>query len=626
MSEVFCVPKSRSPLILSLLFLVTLFLFGTDLLHASGTKPKLPLYYKQWIDEDVPYIITQGEHREFLALQTDDERDRFIEQFWESRNPTPHDTINTLKEEHYRRLAYVRTEFGDDRYNDGWRTDMGRIYITLGAPQQKATYHQGMSTRPVEIWFYQSPSPALPAYFNLVFYKKSEADPYTLYSPREDGPTKIVTNDEHNESRALKTIDKAMGSEATHAMVSLIPGEPIDIDHPNPTMSSDLMLDAIRNLPEQKLEKDRINRQRTANREVVNSTIFSGFHAIELQTVVLRDQFGLSTVHYIVTNRQPDPTIIGTLPDKKPGYHLTLTTHVITDAGAPIYERKEELAGHVSPAGATAGSAKKFAVEGRLPLVPGNYVVESVMTNELTRDSARASTRVSVPARQADTIAMSGLMVYRGNALKTSHDQLPFTLAGLRFPPRGEQLVELHPGESLPLVFQLWLPPTNAAAIPTGAKAPIVHIHYTLGSVALSGAGGGRIDQDQDVLASDVDTVGNLVTGNNLDTTALAQGTYRLVVRATESGSSHSAFATMTIKVVSMPEATEMWSAYSDDQQHPQWQDDLLRGLAAEAQQDNRAALAAYQRALAMKPGSGEVQTRLDLLNKKLAKENATQR
>ena len=520
----------------------------------------------------------------------------------------------------------MRIEFGDDRYNDGWRTDMGRVYITLGAPQQKSTYHQGMSTRPVEIWFYQSPSPALPAYFNLVFYKKSEVEPYTLYSPREDGPTKIVTNDLHEDAQALKTIDKSMGSEATHAMVSLVPGEPIDIDHPSPTMTSDLMLDAIRNLPEQKLEKDRIDRQRLANREVVNSTIFSGFHAIELQTVVLRDQFGLSTAHYIVTNRQPDSTILGILPDKQPGYHLTLTTHVMTDTGTPIYERKEELQGHVSPAGVVAGRDQKFAGEGRLPLTAGNYIVESVVTNSLTRDSARASTRVSIPARQTDAIAMSGLMVYRGNPLKTSHDQLPFTLAGLRFPPRGQQMVELHPGESLPLVFQLWIPPATAASIPAGAKAPLIHLRYTLGSVALSGGGQGRIDENQEVQGSDVDSAGNLVTGKKLDTTALAQGTYRLVVRATESGSPHSAFATMTVKVVSTPEATDMWSAYSDDQQYPQWQDDLLRGLAAEAQNDNPAALAAYRRSLALKPGSVEVKSRLDLLTQRLARQEPAHR
>lgn len=615
--------RSRLLVVLSLLVVSV---FAATGLHGLGPKPVLAAYYKQWIDEDVPYIITQQERREYLRLQSDDERDKFIEQFWESRNPVAHSSINTFKEEHYRRLAFVRSEFGDERYNDGWRTDMGRVYITLGPPQQKAKYHQGMSTRPVEIWFYQSPSPALPAYFNLVFYKKSEADPYSLYSPRADGPTKIVTNDQHDDSLALKTIDKSMGAEATHAMVSLIPGESINIDRPNPTMTSDLLLDSVRNLPEQKLEKERISRQRMANREAVTSTIFSGFHAIELQTVVLRDEFGYSSVHYMVTNRQPDPSILGQLPSKQPGYRLTLSTRVMTEAGVAIYERKEELAGQVTPNAAEAGSAKRFAAEGRLPLVPGNYLVECVLTNQLTHDSTRASTRVSVPAQQPESLNMSALMVYRGKPLQTLQDQLPFTLSGLRFAPRGQQMVEVHAGERLPLVFQLWLPPTSATAIPAGGKVPIIHMHYTLGSVALSGGGQGRIDEDQEVQASDVDSVGNLVTGKSFDTSDLATGSYRLVVRATESGSPHSAYATMTVKVVSSQEPTEMWSAFSADQDHPRWQDDLLRGLAAEAQKDDQGAAAAYRRALALKPGSAEVQTRLDLLTQRLARQEPAHR
>ena len=586
--------------------------------HAQSSK-KLPPHYRQWIDEDVPYIITQEERREFIKLQSDDERDRFIDQFWESRNPSPHSSVNVFKEEHYRRLAYVRTTFGDERYNDGWRSDMGRVYITLGAPQQISKLHQGMSTRPVEIWFYQSLSPALPAYFNLVFYKRSEADPYTLYSPRMDGPTKVVTNDEHDDARALHTIDQAMGAEATHAMVSLIPGEPIDIKHPSPTMESDLLLDEVRNLPEQKLEKARIERQRARSQEVVTSSIFTGFNATELQTVVLHDNRGLSTVHYIVTNEKPDAGLIGTLPDKRTGYDLTLLTHVTTDSGKAIYERKEQLVGVVSPDAAKAGKERRFAAEGRLPLVPGNYIVEAVLTNNLTHASSRTSSRVSVPSVTSDAIAISGLMAYRGRPLQTPREQLPFTVAGLRFAPRGEQQVELHAGESLPLVYQLWLPQREkivASPVAAGTQQT-VHLHYTLGTVALSGGDPDRIEEDQDVPVTDVDRAGNLVNGHSLDTMNLQQGTYRLVVRATESGSAHSAYATMTIKIVPALIPVEMWTAFGDEQQHPLWQDDLLRGLAAEAMENDLEATACYRRVLAAKPDVVDAQNRLDALTKK---------
>jgi len=37
----------------------------------------------------VPYIITGEERAAFKKLTTDDEREQFIENFWERRNPNP---------------------------------------------------------------------------------------------------------------------------------------------------------------------------------------------------------------------------------------------------------------------------------------------------------------------------------------------------------------------------------------------------------------------------------------------------------------------------------------------------------------------------------------------------------
>ncbi len=617
----FCPFSFEGPFLRKLCYLALLLLL-LPCTASVAQKPlslkQLPLHYRQWIEEDVPYIITQDERREYMKLQSDDERDHFIELFWDSRNPVPHSSFNAFKEEHYRRLAYVRTNFGDERYNDGWRSDMGRVYITLGPPQQKSNFHQGIATRPVEIWFYQSPSPALPAYFNLVFYKRSEADPYTLYSPRDDGPTKVITNDRHDDAEALHVIDQSMGPEATHAMVSLLPSEPIDIKHPNPTMSSDLLLDAVRNLPEQKLEKERIARQRSANRELVTSSIINSSRPAELQTVVLHDEFGRSTVHYTVVDQQPDAALIGLLPDKRTGYELTLTTRVMTDSGAAIYESSDRLTSPVSAEAAKLGREKRFAAEGRLPLVPGNYTLESVLTNNLTHESTRSSAKISVPSRSTDTLGMSGLIVYGGHALQTSKVRLPFTLAGLRFPPRGEQIVEIHAGEHLPLVFQLWLPQTA----PTPGAS--VHLHYVLGSVASSSTDISRVEEDQEVPAKEADTVGNLVTGKTLDTSNLSVGTYRLIVRATESGSPRSAFATMTVRVVPTQVAVDVWTAFSDEQRHPVWQDDLLRGIAAEAQKDDTEAAAAYRRVLSINPTASEAQKRLDALSQKIAQRTTT--
>ena len=56
-------------------------------LHKLETE--LPNPYKQWLNEDVVYIITAEERTAFLRLQTNEEREQFIEQFWLRRDPTP---------------------------------------------------------------------------------------------------------------------------------------------------------------------------------------------------------------------------------------------------------------------------------------------------------------------------------------------------------------------------------------------------------------------------------------------------------------------------------------------------------------------------------------------------------
>lgn len=88
--------------------------------------------YKKWLNEEVPYIITNEERAAFKKLGTDDEREQFIEQFWERRNPNPGSPENEFKEEYYRRIAYSNEHYASGL--PGWKTDRGRIYIMYGPP------------------------------------------------------------------------------------------------------------------------------------------------------------------------------------------------------------------------------------------------------------------------------------------------------------------------------------------------------------------------------------------------------------------------------------------------------------------------------------------------------------
>jgi GWxTD domain-containing protein len=112
-------------------------------------RKELETPYKKWLDEDVAYIITDEERAAFKRLQTDEEREQFIEQFWLRRDPTPDTVENEYKEEHYRRIAYANEHFASGI--PGWKTDRGRIYITFGPADEVESHPSGGSyQRPIE--------------------------------------------------------------------------------------------------------------------------------------------------------------------------------------------------------------------------------------------------------------------------------------------------------------------------------------------------------------------------------------------------------------------------------------------------------------------------------------------
>ena len=91
--------------------------------------------YDKWLNEDVVYLISPQERAGFQGLKSDQERDRFIEQFWLQRDPTLDTVENEFKEEHYRRIAYSNDRFGSTKAA-GWKSDRGRMYIGYGPPDE----------------------------------------------------------------------------------------------------------------------------------------------------------------------------------------------------------------------------------------------------------------------------------------------------------------------------------------------------------------------------------------------------------------------------------------------------------------------------------------------------------
>ena len=128
---------------------------GSQQADRSETSP-----YVKWLNEDVVYIIDDKERAAFQKLTTDEERNKFIEQFWERRSPTPGSGAtdnNAFMKEHYRRIAYANERFRTTSGTPGWQTDRGHMYILYGPPDELESHPKGggQISYPFEAWKYR---------------------------------------------------------------------------------------------------------------------------------------------------------------------------------------------------------------------------------------------------------------------------------------------------------------------------------------------------------------------------------------------------------------------------------------------------------------------------------------
>jgi GWxTD domain-containing protein len=129
-------------------------------------KQELHGVYKTWLEQDVRWIITDTEAQAFKRLSNDEERDAFIENFWQRRNPSPDSPENEYRDEIYARIAYANEHYAAGK--PGWMTDRGHIYIAYGKPDDIDSHPSGgeyerpmdegggsTATFPFEVWHYR---------------------------------------------------------------------------------------------------------------------------------------------------------------------------------------------------------------------------------------------------------------------------------------------------------------------------------------------------------------------------------------------------------------------------------------------------------------------------------------
>jgi GWxTD domain-containing protein len=95
--------------------------------------------------------------------------------FWERRDPTPETSRNEAMIEFFRRVRYAEQHF--QGMGPGWRSDMGRIYIKFGPPDQVESRAASTQSPQLEIWYYNQP------YRQFIFADREGFGRYTLVNP-----------------------------------------------------------------------------------------------------------------------------------------------------------------------------------------------------------------------------------------------------------------------------------------------------------------------------------------------------------------------------------------------------------------------------------------------------------
>src|SRR6187402_2647178 len=535
---------------------VTCFVFALVLAQSSmlAKDPRLPEMYAHWLNQEVNYLITSEERTEFLHLTSNATREQFIETFWKIRNPSPAAPTNVFKEEHYQRLAYANQHFGTLSLNDGASTARGMVYITLGEPAQIQSYPESKHLRPIQMWFYQNTSGTIPVHFYVLFYKPSPIEDYKLYSPTGDRPQKLIngTDAVNNDAVAIKIINDDLGVEMAHVALSLIPGEPVDLKSPSPSMQSDILLSNIRNYWNLPLNKERIRVRRGAS-EQVSQRIILGEEFFDVTAVVERNATKQLRVNYLLRFREPRDLGLAQQADGRFFYNFLLEAKLTSASGKEVYRQTEKLSDYLSQKQFEEIKTKIFGVEGSLPIAPGHYDLHLALTNQISHQTFQQTKAVLVPAYDHPLAISSVFFAANETPGKDYAGNLPFSYSGLKLTPVGSDNTSVTQGDPLRMIFQLW----EAAGNPSELRGKTLEINYVIGQLGSQE----KQEEQQTVDRSDFDAAGNLLIGRDFRTDILRPGSYRLIIKVENPEDHNTVYQSLSFRVApASPAPPALWT------------------------------------------------------------------
>ena len=427
---------------------------------ADERVERLPRVHRDWIEKEVVYIITEQEREVFLTLETLEERDRFIEQFWRRRDPNPATPVNEFRQEHYRRYEYANTYLGRDTFRDGWQTDRGRFYILLGEPRDIQRFDGYAELNSAHLWFYQGdPRLGIPSFFYLLFFKRDDFGEYRLYHPVIDGPAALLrgnpTSGPSSDNRAAVQNLRKVAAELANASLSFDPSDPSDLDGARPSLGTDIMISRIEESPKRVIRTDYADAYlRYGNR--VSADYSFNYVPSRSAFALLADASGASLVHFSI-EIDPENFSIEHDPDEAKYYTtLDISIEARAEDGRLVVATDKEAYIEMSQSQMLELQSRPFAYQDDFPLIPGDFTVSVIVRNRVLRQYTVAESEVSVPSLSADAPTVAGVFLAfdseRRGGVADSKRVATFQVGALRFQPAAGSLFAL--GETVHLVAQ----------------------------------------------------------------------------------------------------------------------------------------------------------------------------
>jgi GWxTD domain-containing protein len=418
----------------------------------------LPERYRVWLDEEVGYIITPKERDVFLRLETDKERDVFIDAFWNQRDPTPGTTRNEFKEEHYRRLDYANKIYGRSSPLPGWKTDRGRVYIVLGPPKNVEQFDDVNNVYPVEIWFYQpDEASGLPTAFNVIFFKRNGIGDYVLYSPAQDGPRSLVSTamGDFRDDQAYKEL-RNLAPNLAPQVLSLIPGEHVPVG--SLSLASETLMANIFASPRKKV-KDAYADALLRYKDVVEVEYTANYIGSSAFLYVSRSEDGTFLVHYSI---EPGRLTFASYQGRNSA-SIDLNGRVTDPQGRTVYQFEKSFPLDIDDAGLAEIRATSVEFQDVFPCVPGRYGFDLLLKNTVSKEFGSFTAEIEIPDRQAGPVLGSLFLGYGAEPSEAGADEaVPFRVAGRQL--LGDARRAFRTADRLAVVLQAYgLPPEWAA-------------------------------------------------------------------------------------------------------------------------------------------------------------------